>query len=233
VLIVCETRLYREGLAETLARAEMIDICGHSGGGKAALDALGELAPDAVLLDAAIGGGSEFAATMVKAVPQTRIIVIALAETPSEVLSWVEAGVAGYIAQSTSLAEVAFRLLEILDGGQNCGPRVTSALLRRIHALSEAAANQPNENGGIQLTARELQIARLIADGMSNKQIARRLDVALATIKSHVHNLLGKLEVQRRGQVVARLRADSWVKDTGRGAAFPPTSRLIQSDCRV
>jgi len=207
VLIVSETRLYREGLAEALARTGALDICGHSDGAKAALDALGALTPDVVLLDAAIGDGPEFAATMAKSAPQTRIVVMALAEAPSEVLSWVEAGATGYIPRNTSLAEVARMVLAIVDGAQSCAPRVTAALLQRLRELSETATNRPNEINGTQLTARELQIARFIAAGMSNKQIARELDVGVATIKSHVHNLLGKLEVQRRGQVVGRLGA--------------------------
>jgi two-component system nitrate/nitrite response regulator NarL len=209
VLIVSETRLYREGLAEALARAGSLDICGHSDGAKAALDALGELTPDVMLLDAAISNGPEFAAAIAKAAPQTRIVVMALAEAPSEVLSWVEAGATGYIPRSTSLMEVARTVLEIVDGSQSCAPRVTSALLQRLRKLSAVAGNGPNDINGTQLTARELQIARFIAAGMSNKQIARQLDLSLATIKSHVHNLLGKLEVQRRGQVVGRLGAHS------------------------
>ena|SRR2546423_1605472 len=221
VLIVSETRLYREGLAEALARTGALDICGHSDGAKAALDALSELTPDVVLLDAAIGDGPEFAATMAKAAPQTRIVVMALAEAPSEVLSWVEAGATGYIPRSTSLAEVARAVLEIVDGAQSCAPRVTSALLQRLRELSEAAANRAIEINGPELTPRELQIAGFITAGMSNKQIARQLNVGLATIKSHVHNLLGKLEVQRRGQVAGRLGAQRWVKDASREAISP------------
>jgi DNA-binding NarL/FixJ family response regulator len=217
-MIVSETRLYREGLAEALARTGALDICGHTDGTKAALDALSALNPEVVLLDAAIGDGPEFATTMAKAAPQTHIVVMALAEAPSEVLSWVEAGATGYIPRSTSLAEVARMVVEIVDGAQSCAPRVTSALLQRLRELSEAAENRPNDINTTQLTVRELQIARFIAAGMSNKQIARQLDVGVATIKSHVHNLLGKLEVQRRGQVVGRLGAQPRANDAGRNA---------------
>jgi two-component system, NarL family, nitrate/nitrite response regulator NarL len=225
VLIVSQTRLYREGLAEVLGRTGRLDICGHSGGSMAAFDCLREFAPDVVLLDAAIGEGPRFAAAIAKAAPQTCIVVIALAEAAEDVLSWAEAGAAGYIPQTMALADLAPAVLEIVHGGQACAPQVASALLRRLRELSNVAIRRPNEIGGSGLTARELQIARLINSGLSNKQIARQLGVGVATIKSHVHNLLGKLDLQRRGQVTGRLGAEFWAGEVepGQQASGPPT----------
>src|ERR1700722_19032828 len=107
VLIVSETRLYREALAEALGREAMLEICGHRGGGQAALDALAALAPDVALLDAAVGDGPKLAAAMAKAAPDAQLVVIALTEAAENVLGWAEAGAAGYIPQTTALAEVA------------------------------------------------------------------------------------------------------------------------------
>jgi DNA-binding NarL/FixJ family response regulator len=233
VLIVSETRLYREGLAETLARDGTLDICGHSASAQAAMAALVELEPDVVLLDAAARDGPGLAAAMATAAPGMQVVVMALAEAPDDVLNWAAAGAAGYIPQTTSLAEVGPTVLEIVDGAQACAPRVASALMRRLRELSEAAARRPNEFGVATLTARELQIARLINTGLSNKQIARQLGVGLATIKSHVHSLLGKLEIERRGQVMGRLGSglqgqgpggsEFWTKAAAREPSIRPS----------
>ncbi len=83
-----------------------------------------------------------------------------------------------------------------------CTPRIAALLLRRV---AEAAA--PRSSGLERLTPRETEIVDLIEQGLSNKQIARRLSIELATVKNHVHNILEKLEVARRGEAVARVRA--------------------------
>ena len=105
----------------------------------------------------------------------------------------------------TGVQTCALPILDIHGGEQPCSGRVAAELLRRI-AVAESFGNARNApSPALALTRREREAAELIATGLSDKEIARRLNISLATAKAHVHNLLGKLNVQRRGQVVVRL----------------------------
>src|SRR3989442_8173668 len=88
-----------------------------------------------------------------------------------------------------------------MRGEQVCSTRISAGLLRRIAAGPRAAGASAATADATALTAREDQVVRLVAAGLSNKEIARRLDIGLATVKSHVHNVLGKLTLERRSQV--------------------------------
>jgi two-component system nitrate/nitrite response regulator NarL len=208
VLIVSETRLYREGLVEALARSGGVDVCGHCESIETTLAALQELGPDVVLVDAAVKDGRNLVFEIANWPTRIRAVVFALAEASETVIAWAQAGAVGYVPQTTPLRDVVPILIGILEGEQACSPPVASAMMRRLRELTEATARRSNEPY-VALTARERQIAGLINAGMSNKEIARQLKVGVATIKSHVHNLLAKLDVQRRGQVVSRLARDA------------------------
>ena len=126
-------------------------------------------------------------------------------ETEEDIIVWAQAGVIGYVPSTAAWADLVRLVIGIQAGEQLCSARVAAGLFRRM-AMPEnldngrdAVAQTPS------LTARERQAAELIGAGLSDKEIARKLNISLATTKTHVHNLLGKLNVQRRGQVVARL----------------------------
>lgn len=114
---------------------------------------------------------------------------------------------AGYIPSSAAAADLRALVANIGAGRQSCSELVAAGLLRRI--ATTAGGPQNPAIGLDALTPRELEIVRLISTGMSNKEIARRLNIGLATTKSHVHNALGKLNVRRRGQVATWMHARS------------------------
>src|SRR5262249_1490812 len=119
---------------------------------------------------------------------------------------WAEAGVIGYIPGTAALSDLARLLVDIHSGEQICSGRVAAGLLRRI-ARTAGQGTVRNAHFRVPvLTKRERQAAGLIRSGLSDKEIARRLNISLATTKSHVHNLLGKLNVRRRSQVADHLR---------------------------
>ena len=137
--------------------------------------------------------------------PDVRIIAFAVRETEDEIIAWAEAGVIGYVPSTAGWADLVCLITDIYDGEQHCTARVAASLLRRVAALTSNLANGRDiPSQGPVLTRREWQTAELVASGLCDKEIARRLNIGLATAKSHVHHLLGKLNVQRRGQVVAR-----------------------------
>jgi two-component system, NarL family, nitrate/nitrite response regulator NarL len=201
--IVSEVRFLRESLAEVLAHAAGIHVCGHSGTLAHALAIVQAQRPEIVLLDVAFPGGVEAARSLSAALPEASVVAIAIAETEENVLAWAEAGIAGYVPNTASVDDLVSLIAQIRRGEQTCPTRIVGSLLRRIGASERPA--KPALPTAALLTRRELEISRLIATGLSNKAIARRLGISLSTTKSHVHNLLGKLSVQRRAEVMVRM----------------------------
>ena len=194
-------RLYREGLAESLADASSLDVVDRSTGAESVVLAI-RLRPDIVLLDLSMDGWSGAVRAIVAGASKTRVVVLGVAEVESEVIGCAEAGVSGYVTREASLQELVEVVESVARGEMLCTPRIAALLLRRV---AEAAAPRSSAQG--RLTPRETEIVDLIEQGLSNKQIARRLSIELATVKNHVHNILEKLEVGRRGEAVARVRA--------------------------
>ena len=158
-----------------------------------------------MLVDAALRDGIAAARRTRQVKPDVRIIAYAVRETKEDVIAWAQAGVIGYVPDTAPLAELVRLIMDIHGGEQPCSGRVAAELLHRI-AVTESPGIAGNAlSPAPALTRREREAAELIATGLSDKEIARRLNISLATAKLHVHNLLGKLNVQRRGQVVVRL----------------------------
>ena len=203
-LIVSRVRFLSEGLAEILAREPWIEISGVSTSVSDAVSTSRALLPDFILLDAALDGGLAAVAQFRDVAPRVRVVALAITETEQDVFSWAEAGIAGYIPRTAALADLVQLLVGINDGRQPCSSRVVFGLLRRLGAGGGRVREESHSVSA--LTGREQQITELIRAGLSNKEIARRLNIGLSTTKSHVHNLLGKLNLQRRGQVAAWTR---------------------------
>jgi DNA-binding NarL/FixJ family response regulator len=206
LLIASEIRLFGECLARLLDENEMISISGYCLTYDDLQGKIEQLEPDLLLLDAAFHDGIPLVRSLRRRAPRVQIVVIALAETTESVITWAEAGVAGYIPRTAALADVARTVLGISRGEQACLPTVAAGLIRRLRNLHAASEQAQDASPPPSLTQRESQIAELIGAGFSNKEIARRLNIGLSTTKSHVHNLLGKLEVRQRGQAAARVR---------------------------
>jgi DNA-binding NarL/FixJ family response regulator len=150
------------------------------------------------------------------------VVVFAVTETSDNVIAWAKAGVAGYIPRTAALSDLASLLSSIMRDEQRCSPRVAASLLRQMSRAVDAAGERTYAPVALPLTAREMQISELVAAGLSNKEIARRLDIGLATTKSHVHNLLGKLRVHRRGQVALWMRDHAIGMQVGGGMSYGP-----------
>jgi two-component system nitrate/nitrite response regulator NarL len=201
-LIVSEVCFLRESLAEILTRAGIM-VFGQSGTLPLALAIAEARQPEIVLLDVAFPGGVAAAMSLAAALPKASVVALAIAETEENVLAWAEAGIAGYVPNTASVDDLVSLIGQIRRGEQTCPTRIAGSLLRRIGAGGRSGKQAPALS--TPLTRRELEISRLIATGLSNKDIARRLGISLGTTKSHVHNLLGKLSVQRRAEVIARM----------------------------
>jgi two-component system, NarL family, nitrate/nitrite response regulator NarL len=198
-LVISSIRLLRESLVEILSRDGR--HCFEAASLTDGLDTARQTTPALILLDAALPEGSLAATRLSHALPAAALVAFGIVETEEAVLAWVEAGIAGYVPNTASVADLLYLIEGIARGEQVCPSRIAGSLLRRLAARGRdrvpSGEAQP-------LTRREQDILRLIGAGLSNKDIARRLSISLGTTKSHVHNLLGKLGMQRRTEVMAR-----------------------------
>lgn len=206
IAVVSGVRFLREGLAEVLERDPLVLVVRLCADLSEAVALSPALEADVVLLDATVADGAAAVRRALDIVPGLRIVAFAVRETEEDIISWAEAGVIGYIPSTAALADVARLVLDIHNGEQVCSGRVVAGLLRRIAVSAGPGTSRGPQFSAPALTRRERQAAELIRTGLSDKEIARRLNISVATTKSHVHNLLGKLNARRRSEVADHLR---------------------------
>jgi DNA-binding NarL/FixJ family response regulator len=224
MLILSQVRFLRESLAEVFTRDGPGCVLGLCADLSEAIAMCRALHPDIILVDAAFPDGVSLIGCIHEVSPATRVVVFAVAETEESVISWAEAGISGYVPSTAALSDLSATLTLIIDGVQTCEGRVAAGLLRR---LAQTGPSTTNNAPRPTLTAREQQIVAMISAGLSNKDIARQLKIGLSTTKSHVHNLLGKLNIQRRGQAVTWIRQHQPAERTGLGSALASLQQNI------
>ena len=207
LVIASEVRFSRESLGAVLGSGPNISVLGYGANLGQTMRLSRELRPDMILLDVAMRDGPSAVRRLREARAGLLIVAFAISESVETVLAWAEAGVAGYIPNTASTSELQALIAEIGAGRQTCSPLVAAGLLKRIAATASGMPRQVT--GSDTLTPRELEIVSLISAGLSNKEIARHLGIGLTTTKSHVHNVLGKLNVHRRGRVGTWMRSGS------------------------
>jgi two-component system, NarL family, nitrate/nitrite response regulator NarL len=204
LVIVDDMRLYMEALAGLLGREAWIESVETATDADEALACLSVRSPVVVLLNMAMTGSIFILGALGRAAPQAGVIAVGVSETEHEVIACAEAGVAGYLLRRESLHDLRAIVQSVARGETICSPHVTATLLRRVATL---AAERQLATGTAQLTAREREVLKLIDEGLSNRDIAGRLSIEVRTVKNHVHNILEKLKVHRRGEAAAWMRA--------------------------
>jgi len=199
--IVADVCVQRDGLAESLGRQPTINLLGTAASVDDALAQWREPCPDVVVIHMAMSDGMDAVRALVAEIPDAGILALAVPE--SDVIAWVETGASCCMTPEASLEEIV-SAVECTARGEALGsPRMTAMLISRVRAL---AAERPSEGVDERLTPREQEIVALIDEGLSNKQIATSLCIEPATVKNHVHNILQKLHVARRGEAAAAVR---------------------------
>lgn len=205
VMIVTDVRLYREGLSSVLAGQPGLDVVGHSSPGDATLGGMAMVKPHVVLIDSGLVIRTDVCRRVATLAADIRVIAFAVEEdNDHEVLACAKAGVVGFVAREASAEDLVRAILTARTGLATCSPRATAALIRSVATLS---TDQPLRSEPTGLTPREYQILSRVDAGLSNKEIANQLGIAVVTVKNHIHNILAKLSVHRRGEAAAFVRS--------------------------
>ncbi len=204
VLVVGEVRVYREGVAELLAREEDVHVVGTTSVETDIAAQIREANADVALVDMTSEHSFDVVRKIRAASPGTKIVALAVPPTEETVIAAAIAGASALMAVEAPSEELAAAVAAAVRGETLCSPQITGILLRRVTSLASAWAHGLDST----LTRRETEIVRLIDQGLSNKQIAHRLSIEVSTVKNHVHNILEKLQVERRSEAAARLRGE-------------------------
>lgn len=200
-LLICSpVAIYAEGLAVALGRAPGIRVLGTVADAPDCLEEVERVDPDVLLLDLATTGALPLIGDLVVVSPRLNIVVLAVPETESVVVSCAEAGVAGYVTRDDTLDDLLAAVLAVQRDEVRCSPRTAAILLRRVRAQAGAGGSGHHCAG---LTTREAEVLQLMAEGLSNKEIAMRLFIELPTVKNHVHHILEKTDARGRAEAVA------------------------------
>ncbi len=206
VVIVDDHPLFRTGLAGLLATLPEMEVTGVYGSAGEALAGLAEAAPEVIVMDLNLPGMSGVTATrrVLQIVPEAAVLVVTMVDDDDSVFAALAAGARGYVLKGASGADIASALRTVAGGGAVFGAGVASRLLSRAQLPARPAAPAGPVPDG--LTARERQVLNQLADGASNRQIARDLGLSLKTVQNHVARILDKLQASDRTEAALRAR---------------------------
>jgi DNA-binding NarL/FixJ family response regulator len=210
VAIVDDNRLVREALTAMLDRLPDLRVVGASVADPAFIEGA---KPDVLLLDVGLGDEDSLrvAAALTKQAPGTKIIVMDLIPMNEDIVQFVNAGVSGFVLKDATFDEFVATIRSVAAGGKVLPPRMAESLFSQIaSAAASAAATHGREHvlEDVRMTKREREVVELIGEGLSNKEIAQRLNIAAHTVKSHVRNVMEKLALHTRLQIAAYSRRD-------------------------
>ncbi len=204
IFIAADIRLYREGLAEVLTRTRAVNVVGLDSCRPGTVPRILEVGPDVVLLDMGTSHSYSTARELHRTAPQIPVVAFGLGDSESELLKCAEVGITGYVTDDAPLSGLISATEGAARGETICSPKFARHLVHKLAAL--AIDGPPADPGQVRLTKREREIVALLEQDLPNKEIAMRLGVEVTTVKNHVHNLLDKLSVHRRSEIVRKLR---------------------------
>jgi DNA-binding NarL/FixJ family response regulator len=204
LVLIDDNRLLREGLAAMIHTQPGFRVLAASADVDEALQKVRDAKPDVVLLDFGLEDHDSLSltATVHAEVPEARVIVMGLLALQDDVADYVKAGASGFVMKDASFEDFFATIRAVAAGAEVLPQALTNSLFAQIARNADRVpAAQVLET--VRLTAREREVVGLLAEGLSNKEIAKRLGIAIHTVKSHVHNVLEKLALRSRLEVVA------------------------------
>ncbi|KUN00738.1 LuxR family transcriptional regulator [Streptomyces yokosukanensis] len=203
VVVADDQTVVREGIVMLLGLLPGVEVVGAAGDGEEAVQLVGELSPDVVLMDLRMPrcDGVEATRRIRTQYPDTQVVVLTTYADDESLFPALRAGARGYLTKDAGGDEIVRAVESVLSGDAGLSPSVQRRLLERLSQPepSPQATTEATPDG---LTARETEVLRLIAEGLSNQEIARKLHVSTATVKTHINNLFAKTGLKDRAQAV-------------------------------
>jgi DNA-binding NarL/FixJ family response regulator len=198
VLLVDDHDLFRTGLRNLLEEQGLL-IVGEAPNGREAIRLVREMAPDIVVMDLNMPGMSGVEATreITSFAPLTRVLVLTISDQDEDVMDAIVAGACGYLVKDSSIQELIRGITSAAVGESLISPPIAAKVLQRIRAVT---LDQGAQTIRAELSERELEVLRLIANGKDNSQIAAALHISPKTVKNHISNILMKLQIENRIQ---------------------------------
>ena len=203
VLVADDHALYRRGLEMVLGQEDDIEIVGEAGDGAEAIRRAEELLPDVVLMDIRMPrrSGIEACTAIKDVVPSTKIVILTISDEESDLYEAVRAGANGYLLKDVPGEEIADGIRAVIGGQSLISPSMASKLLTEFATMIKKSDERPALPVP-RLTTRELEVLKLVARGLANRDIAGELFISENTVKNHVRNILEKLQLHSRMEAV-------------------------------
>ncbi|HLX13037.1 MAG TPA: response regulator transcription factor [Bacteroidota bacterium] len=217
LLLIEDNRLLREGISALINGYEDVRVVATLSASENVLEKIRSVKPDVMLID--LGLRSHNSLQLVQTTKTgshvTKVIAMDLIPTQEDVLEFVRAGVDGFILKDATIEDFVKTIRSVAKGIKVLPPILTESLFTQIvaHALKGSNGSASKVLESVRMTRRERQVIELISDGMSNKEIAQKLNLSTFTVKSHVHNVLEKLALHTRVQIAGYAHASGTFKD--------------------
>jgi DNA-binding NarL/FixJ family response regulator len=204
-MIVDDHALFRRGLEMVLEEEQDIELVGQASDGAEAVERAAESLPDVVLMDIRMprSSGIEACRAMKEAAPSAKIIILTISDEEEDLFEAIRAGASGYLLKDIPLDEVADAVRAVHGGQSLINPSMAGKLLTEFATLARRDGEErAQEVPAPKLTEREMQVLKLVARGMNNRDIAKELFISENTVKNHVRNILEKLQIHSRMEAV-------------------------------
>jgi DNA-binding NarL/FixJ family response regulator len=204
-MIVDDHALFRRGLEMVLDEEEGIEVVGQASDGSEAVEKAGESLPDVVLMDIRMprSSGIEACRAMKDVVPSAKIVMLTISDEEEDLFEAIRAGASGYLLKDLPLDEVAETVRAVHGGQSLINPSMAGKLLTEFATLAKRDTEERAQQvPAPRLTEREMQVLKLVARGMNNRDIAKELFISENTVKNHVRNILEKLQIHSRMEAV-------------------------------
>ena len=204
VLIADGYALFRRGLEMVLETEDDIDLVGQASDGAEAVTVAGKSQPDVVLMDVRMPkiGGIEACRAIREIAPSAKIVILTISDAEEDLFEAIRAGASGYLLKDIPLDEVAEAVRAVHGGQSVINPSIAGKLLTEFATLAKQDAEAEHVVTVPKLTEREMEVLKLVARGMNNRDIAKELFISEATVKNHVRNILEKLQIHSRMEAV-------------------------------
>jgi two-component system NarL family response regulator len=201
VLVADDHALLRKSVVSLLSEESDIEVVGEANDGEEAIAMAADLVPDLILMDVRMPKvlGIEAARQISAAQPATKIVMLTVSDEEEDLFEAIKAGASGYLLKEIDPTEIAQAIRQIVAGHSLLSPAVASKLVSEFAAISRKSDERASRPS---LTDRELQVLRYASDGLTNRQIGRRLQISENTVKNHIRNILEKLHLHSRMEAV-------------------------------